>query len=240
MEHLTAIAFLFIITSFCVLFTPSWCLGPKPHPPLKNYAGTRGRSPIAKRVQFHVLLRPQRDECFYEEGSAGSHHSVYFQVMNEDAKVRFSAKGPLGSTPIRDTSVRGQHTQTLEVDGEYSYCFMNYNRAYLKLEFMLTVIDKSQERKLYEESRDVPLEYQNVWNTTLDLLTNVDKMFRYMFQQRREFYYDRLLVESNGQFVAYWSFAQCCVIVLASVIQVYVLRTMFRTVLVTPTNKPRS
>lgn len=47
-------------------------------------------------------------------------------------------------------------------------------------------------------------------------------------------------VKTNMSYVQWWSIAQCVIIVLSSVTQVFVLRRLFRTTNVTPTMKPRA
>ncbi|PIK58332.1 putative cargo transport protein EMP24 [Apostichopus japonicus] len=196
--------------------------------------------PHIRRFQFHVLLRSQKEECFYQDATVGTNLVVFYQIMNDGGKIRFRHLIPGDVEDHVEVVSRGHRSTEIKEEGIYTYCFTNFRRNELQLHIMLSVIDRNLQRRLYEESAEVPEEYQGTWNATIELLNDVDTMYKFMFQKRRRTYYDLQLVEGNGKFVVYWSVAQCFVIILAGVLEVFVLRTMFRTVSVTPTNKPRS
>ena len=73
-----------------------------------------------------------------------------------------------------------------------------------------------------------------------DVEQSITQMRRFQSHTRMNIARDWYLIQGNSRYISYYSLVQCCVIVLSSLSQVYVLRRLFRTVSVTPTAKPRA
>lgn len=182
--------------------------------------------------EFKIHVDASKEECFYQMVQAQSTLYVAFQVMRGgDSKAGFLIRDPTGATilPYKWSENAEHEESSVHNGGYYQFCIDNsLSRFASKLVSLYVASYKRDEWDKYISeltANDVV-----VSNFTASL-SNVDKnigtMLKSLDQSRRHHSHDWYLVDGNNRYIQNWSIAQCLIIVLSSVVQVFAVKRFF-------------
>uniref|UniRef100_A0A8D2JCZ9 GOLD domain-containing protein n=1 Tax=Varanus komodoensis TaxID=61221 RepID=A0A8D2JCZ9_VARKO len=216
-------------------------------PPPELPGGSAGASPLGKAAQhnFAIVIPAGGIECFWQHAYPQGHFYFGYEVqwtsgISHDRHVLATANDPSGTHLGTSQDTRGQINFQATETGFYQLCLSNrYNhfgsvQVRLNLgvfygDFNLKGLEEPERKKL-NDTLDA------IQDSTTRLLVSVFHMWRYYNFARMRNAADFFLVQSNYNYVNWWSAAQSVTIVLSGVLQLYFLKRLFTT---QPTSKPR-
>lgn len=185
---------------------------------------------------FTFSLPARHMECFYEHFVIGSKIEVQYQVLKGgELDINFLVMNPEGMYIVIDRKTDGWWPLEIEEAGEYGICLDNsFSKLSSKLVFLSIITQdlvKLEERKLEsdvsenttDQSAAEVMEKLNILDQKLSRIVSTQHYF-----QGREARH-RLTLESNNSRVFWWSLLECVVMVAAGLVQVVVIRSLFRT-----------
>ncbi|XP_062997290.1 transmembrane emp24 domain-containing protein 6 [Elgaria multicarinata webbii] len=214
--------------------------------PLRDSADA---SPFGGQVQhdFAIVVPAGGIECFWQEAYQDGQFFFGYEVqwtsgMGHDRHILATANDPNGIHLGTSQDVRGQINFQAKETGYYQLCLSNrYNHfgsVQVRLNFGVFYGDfnlqnQELERKKLNDTLD------SIAESTTKLLIHIFHIWRYYNFARMRSAADHFLLQSNYNYVNWWSAAQSVAIVLSGVLQLYFLKRLFTTLPTTATNKPR-
>ncbi|KAK6966237.1 transmembrane emp24 domain-containing protein 7 [Biomphalaria glabrata] len=196
--------------------------------------------------EFKVYIPGSTEDCFFQPVAKGAKMHVNFEVLKggSDNKVDFY---------IRDWEWRVIHHISYQSNGVYSLddapagtyaiCIDNaFNRFGHKLVYVFIVTFVMQEWvQFQQELGEVNILTANFSTSLQSVQESVSAVTEFQSSARFNVIRDYYLLNDINKYVQMWSVAQCVLIVVASLTQVFSLRRLFKTSAVTPTtSKPRA
>ncbi|KAB1275093.1 Transmembrane emp24 domain-containing protein 6 [Camelus dromedarius] len=201
----------------------------------------------ADRYDFAIMIPPGGTECFWQF----AHHAGYFYFsyevqrtlgMSHDRHVAATAHTPQGFLIDTSKNARGQINFSTQETGFYQLCLNNQQNHFASVQVYLNfgvfyegpeMDHKKNERKQLNDTLDA------IEESTRKVQNNIFHMWRYYNFARMRKMADFFLLQSNYNYVNWWSTAQSLVIVLSGILQLYFLKRLFNVPTVTDTKKPR-
>ncbi|XP_004704639.1 transmembrane emp24 domain-containing protein 6 [Echinops telfairi] len=202
----------------------------------------------ANRYDFAIMIPPGATECFWQLAHQTGYFYFSYEVqrtlgMSHGWHVAATAYTPQGFLIETSQDVRGQINFSTQETGFYQLCVSNQQNHFGSVQVYLNfgVFYEGPEMDQREKNERKQL------NDTLDALeestrkvqNNIFHMWRYYNFARMRKVADLFLLQSNYNYVNWWSAAQSFVIVLSGTLQLYFLKRLFNAPTTTETQKPR-
>lgn len=197
---------------------------------------------LARDYTFTVKLARGTSECFYDYIHEGAFLEIEYQVIEGgDLDINFIVTGPQDTAVVMQPhSKEGLHGIDIKITGEYEICLDNtFSRMTDKLVFFdLIIEDDSGETEEPEDVVPYQLSREAVGMdlSVKDIKAKLDSISKKLtkvvstqnyFQARESRH--RHTVESNMNRVMWWSLLECSVMITVGIIQVFVIRSLFKT-----------
>ncbi|RWS26745.1 transmembrane emp24 domain-containing protein 6-like protein [Leptotrombidium deliense] len=191
------------------------------------YTSSDPSEKLGVAFEFKIHVDAGREECFYQFIHMHSTLYVAFQVMKGgDGRAGFSVRNPNGVLvlPHQWQESNEYEEASVATPGFYEMCIDNtFSRFAAKLVSLYVASYKKDEWEKYIDeltAADVTSSIQNVDQ-------NIATILKYVEQSKRHITHDWYLVDGNNRYVQNWSLLQCVVIILSSVVQAFVLKSLF-------------
>ncbi|XP_062271259.1 transmembrane emp24 domain-containing protein 6-like [Scomber scombrus] len=223
-----------------------------PHPNMSDQELFWGRD----QYDFSVVLRAAGLDCFWHFAHHGERFYLNYMVqwvtgVGHDRHLTVTVNAPGGRLVSNVDDAKGQINFRTQETGFYQMCFSNFHNRFGTMQVFLSfgvyydgfqdpAKSKEEEKKKKEEvSRDL--------NNTLGIIENTSqKVDLYVFHMIRHYAFNRMtksadffLLQSNSQYVTWWSGALSILIVTCGYLQLLFLKRLFNTKNVTEGEKPR-
>ncbi|XP_027703460.1 transmembrane emp24 domain-containing protein 6 [Vombatus ursinus] len=203
----------------------------------------------ADRYDFAIMVSPGGTECFWQF----AHQSGYFYFNYEVQRtmgllhgrhITATAHTPKGFLIDKSQDIRGQINFSTKETGFYQLCLSNQHNHFATVQVYLNFgvfyegadmanNQKNEERQKLNDTLDA------IEESTRKVQMNIFHMWRYYNFARMRKGSDFFILQSNYNYVNWWSTAQSIVIVLSGILQLYFLKRLFNAPQVTDTKKPR-
>nr|XP_036881354.1 transmembrane emp24 domain-containing protein 6 isoform X2 [Manis javanica] len=212
----------------------------------------------ADQNDFAIMIPPGGTECFWQFAHQTGYFFFSYEVqrtlgMSHDRHIAATAHTPQGLLIDTSRNVRGQINFSTQETGFYQLCLNNQQNHFGSVQVYLNFgvfyegpeMDHKQksERKQLNDTLDAiedPLILFSVLQeSTRKVQSNIFHMWRYYNFARMRKMADFFLLQSNYNYVNWWSTAQSLVIVVSGILQLYFLKRLFNVQMTTDTKKPR-
>ncbi|XP_072492543.1 transmembrane emp24 domain-containing protein 6 isoform X2 [Notamacropus eugenii] len=183
------------------------------------------------RYDFAIMVSPGGTECFWQF----AHQSGYFYFSYEVQRTM----GLLHSRHITATAHTSQGfliDKSQDIRGQIN--FSTKETVYLNFGVFYEGADTANNQK-NEERQKLNDTLDAIEESTRKVQRNIFHMWRYYNFARMRKGSDFFILQSNYNYVNWWSTAQSIVIVLSGILQLYFLKRLFNAPQVTDTRKPR-
>ena len=188
-----------------------------------------------QHVSFTIQVRAKRRECFYKNLSPGDRIRMDWQVIkggNLDIDFFFT-EPDYTMRVVELRSHGGGAFVNIGEHGEYEFCLDN-RFSKMTDKFVFFSVDVKTREQKDSEVRPSPFTEANLTaEVAAERLVGISESLHKVFLQQEFFRAQesrhRYLLEGNNSRVLWWSVLECAVMVVASVVQVMVVRSLFRT-----------
>nr|XP_060643963.1 transmembrane emp24 domain-containing protein 6 [Anolis sagrei ordinatus]XP_060643964.1 transmembrane emp24 domain-containing protein 6 [Anolis sagrei ordinatus] len=198
---------------------------------------------------FAIVVPAGGIECFWQFAHQSGQFYFSYEVqwssgIGQDTRhILATANDPNGLHLGTSQDVRGLiHFRTMET-GFYQLCLSNqYNhfgsvQVYLNFGVIYEGFDLQNTPELEKKKLNDTLEA--IDESTRKLMLHIFHMWRHCSVSRMKGTSDFFLVQSNLNYVNWWSAAQSLAIILSGLLQLYFIKRFFAVRTTTDTNKPR-
>jgi len=198
----------------------------------ESYSAANFEDKLGTAYEFKIHIDAGREDCFYQLIKPGSSLYVAFQVMRGgDNQAGFAIRNPSGHfvMPYVWKAHAEYDDAVVQTAGYYSLCIDNTaSRFASKLVSLYVASFKRDEWEKYiQELTDAEVTVGNFTNSLRNVDNNIGLMIKSLDQSRRVNSADWYLVDGNNRYVQNWSIAQCIVIIISSVVQVFFVKKLF-------------
>ncbi|XP_062031784.1 transmembrane emp24 domain-containing protein 6 [Lepus europaeus] len=201
----------------------------------------------ADRHDFAIMIPPGGTECFWQFAQQAGYFYFSYEVqrtlgMSHDRHVAATAHTPQGVLLDTSQDVRGQINFPTKETGFYQLCLSNQQNHFGSVQVYLNfgifyegpeTDHKQQDRKQLNDTLDA------IEESTQRVQNNIFHMWRFYNFARMRKMGDFFLLQSNYNYVNWWSAAQSLVIVLSGILQLHFLKRLFNVPTIRDTKKPR-
>ncbi|XP_067392846.1 transmembrane emp24 domain-containing protein 6 [Emydura macquarii macquarii] len=202
----------------------------------------------ADRYDFAIVVPAGGTECFWQFAHQSGYFYFSYEVqwtsgMGLDRHVLATANDPDGLHLGTSQDVRGQINFPTKETGFYQLCVSNRLnhfgsvQVYLNFGVFYEGFDLQNSPDMDRKKMNDTLEA--IEASTRKLQDHVFHMWRFYNFARMRKAADYFILQSNYNYVNWWSLTQSLVIVLSGVLQLYFLKRLFKGPTTTATNKPR-
>ncbi|CAF1664743.1 unnamed protein product [Adineta ricciae] len=197
---------------------------------------------------FRIVISHTTDECFYLEAKLHDTIHVVYQVLKGgDSKIRAIIIDPVHNiTYFNPKNEFGWYDEeAAKVAGTYQICFKNeqyFATKYLYIGVLAVHKDRVYEASVNSEKEKranetaVLDEFSTTIMTSLnDISGTLYRLTAYQTVARVQDIHDLYWVEANESYVQSWAICQIIAMILCSIIQVFSIRRLFKSV--TPKKK---
>jgi len=205
-------------------------VGPKDEQEIRFDRDNRGIKLMPEQaVEFKVAIAKYTEECFYQDLIQSEVFHVIFNVLKGGNKqVHLMVNNP-DQKLIHEvtTGYTWYHIDNVTDAGQYKICFQNYDRheKLVYINIITYTIDDMHSSLNEQESLELSSEV---------ISNHLEKVIQFMHQIRRYQTTSRLVkiadsyyVETNNEYVMYYSIGQSCIIMICGLIQVYFIKKLF-------------
>ncbi|KAM6176785.1 transmembrane emp24 domain-containing protein 6 [Erethizon dorsatum] len=209
-----------------------------------------GEQPLfreADRHDFAIVIVPEGIECFWQFAHQSGYFYFSYEVqrilgMSHDRQIAATAHTPQGFLIETSQDVRGQINFSTQETGYYQLCLKNQQNRFSSIQVYLSfgvfyegpeTDNKQNRRKQLNDTLDA------IEESTQKVQSNVFHMWRFYNFARMRKMADFFLLQSNYNYVYWWSIAQSLVIILSGILQLYFVKRLFNVPTTTDTKKPR-
>ncbi|XP_005432364.2 transmembrane emp24 domain-containing protein 6 [Falco rusticolus] len=213
-------------------------LGPASCPRTEPLSGS-SQEPLfhgADRYDFAIVIPAGTVECFWQFAHQSGNFFFSYEVQRatgiaNNRNVLATASDPNGFRLGASQDVRGQINFLTKETGFYQLCLDNQQNHFgfvqVYLNFGVYYEDFNVENKQLEEKKELNDTLEAIGVSIRKLQVHIFHMWRFYNFARMRKAADSFLLESNYNYVNWWSMAQSCVIVLSGVLQLYFLKRLF-------------
>ncbi|XP_004584040.2 transmembrane emp24 domain-containing protein 6 [Ochotona princeps] len=201
----------------------------------------------ADRHDFAIMISPGGAECFWQFAYQAGYVYFNYEVqrtlgMSHDRHIAATAHTPQGILIDTSQDVRGQINFSTKETGFYQLCLSNQQNHFGSVQVYLNfgvfyegpeMEHQQQERKQLNDTLDA------IEASTRKVQNNIFHMWRFYNVARMRKMGDFFLLQSNYNYVNWWSTAQSLVIVLSGILQLHFLKRLFNVPTTADTKKPR-
>ncbi|NXT87371.1 TMED6 protein, partial [Anhinga rufa] len=210
------------------LLGPAGCprAGPGQEPPFHG----------ADRYDFAIVIPAGAVECFWQFAYQSGTFFFSYEVQRatgiaSSRNILATASDPSGVQLGASQHVRGQINFPTKETGFYQLCLDNQQNHFgfmqVYLNFGVYYEGLNAENKRPQERKELNDTLEAIGVSIQKLQLHIFHMWRFYNFARMRRGADSFLLESNYDYVNWWSMAQSCVIVLSGVLQLYFLKRLF-------------
>ncbi|NXW48402.1 TMED6 protein, partial [Nyctiprogne leucopyga] len=190
----------------------------------------------ADRYDFAIIVPAGTVECFWQFAHQSGSFFFSYEVQRatgiaNNRNILATARDPKGIQLGASQHMRGQIDFLTEETGFYQLCLDNQQNHFgfmqVYLNFGVYYEGFNTEQKQPEESKELNSTLEAIEVSIQKLQLHIFHMWRFYNFARMRKGADSFLLESNYNYVNWWSMAQSCVIVLSGVLQLYFLKRLF-------------
>ncbi|NXG67411.1 TMED6 protein, partial [Hemiprocne comata] len=223
---------LLVLMVLMVLLSPASC--PKTEP-----LSSSSQEPLfrgADRYDFAVVIPAGAVECFWQFAHQSGNFFFSYEVqratgIGNKRDILVTASDPNGFQLGASQHVRGQIDFLTKETGFYQLCLDNQHNHFglmqVYLNFGVYYEGFNMEKKQPEEKRELNDTLEAIGLSIHKLQLHIFHMWRFYNFARMRKGADSFLLESNYNYVNWWSMAQSCLIILSGVLQLYFLKHLF-------------
>ncbi|XP_036897292.1 transmembrane emp24 domain-containing protein 6 [Sturnira hondurensis] len=202
----------------------------------------------ADQYDFAIMIPSGGAECFWQFAHQTGYFYFSYEVqrtlgMSHDRHITATAHTPQGFLIETSQNVRGQINFHTQETGFYQLCLKNqqnhFGSVQVYLNFGVFYEEPEMDHKQKSERKQLNDTLDAIEESTQKVQRNIFHMWRYYNFARMRKTADFFLLQSNYNYVNWWSIAQSLVIVLSGVLQLYFLKRLFNVPMTTDTKKPR-
>ncbi|KAM8985649.1 transmembrane emp24 domain-containing protein 6 [Ara ararauna] len=190
----------------------------------------------ADRYDFAIILAAGTTECFWQFAHQNGNFFFNYEVqratgIGNNRNILVTASDPSGFQLGASQHARGQINFLTKEKGFYQLCLNNqqnhfgFMQVYLNFGVYYEAFDT--DNKQPEERKELNDTLEAIGVSTHRLQLHIFHMWRFYNFARMRKASDSFLLESNYNYVNWWSMAQSCAIVLSGVLQLYFLKRLF-------------
>ncbi|KAM6972959.1 uncharacterized protein tmed6 [Aplochiton taeniatus] len=208
----------------------------------------------ADQYDFSIVVPAAGLECFWHFAHHGERFYLTFMVqwvtgVGHDRHLTVTVNSPSSLLVATKDDATGQINFIAEESGFYQMCFSNFHNRFGSMQIFLNFgvyydgmveigKQKEEEKKIQEEiNKDLNNTLSTIKETSHRVESYVFHMFRHYNFGRMRRSADYFILQSNSQYVTWWSAAQSTVIVLAGYLQLHFLKRLFNTKATTEAEK---
>ncbi|XP_022620285.1 transmembrane emp24 domain-containing protein 6-like [Seriola dumerili] len=223
-----------------------------PHPSITDQQLFWG----ADQYDFSVVLPASGLECFWHFAHRGERFYLSFMVqwvtgVGHDRHLSVTVNAPSSLLVSTVDDATGQINFEAEETGFYQMCFSNFHNHFGTMQVSLSfgvyydgyqdpATSKDEQKKKKEEvSKDLNNTLNIIEDATHKVENYVFHMFRYYNFGRMRRSADYFLLQSNSQYVTWWSTALSLLIVTSGYLQLFFLKRLFVSKTGTEDERPR-
>ncbi|KAM9269178.1 transmembrane emp24 domain-containing protein 6 [Cariama cristata] len=190
----------------------------------------------ADRYDFAIVIPAGAVECFWQFAHQNGNFFFSYEVqwvtgIANNRNILATASDPNGFQLGVSQHGRGQINFLTKQTGFYQLCLDNQQNHFgfmqVYLNFGVYYEGFNTENKQLEEKKELNNTLEAIEVSIRKLQLHVFHMWRFYNFARMRKGADSFLLESNYNYVNWWSMAQSCVIVLSGVLQLYFLKRLF-------------
>ncbi|NXI36592.1 TMED6 protein, partial [Galbula dea] len=190
----------------------------------------------ADRYDFAVVIPAGAVECFWQFAHQSGSFFFSYEVqratgIGNSRNILATASDPKGIQLGASQHVRGQINFPTKETGFYQLCLDNQENHFgfvqVYLNFGVYYEGFDMKKKEPEERKELNDTLEAIGVSIHKLQVQIFHMWRFYNFARMRKGADSFLLESNYNYVNWWSMAQSCVIVLSGVLQLYFLKHLF-------------
>ncbi|NWT03152.1 TMED6 protein, partial [Mionectes macconnelli] len=190
----------------------------------------------ADRYDFAIVIPGSAVECFWQFSHQGGNFFFSYEVqratgIGNSRNILVTASDPNGFQLGVSQDVRGQINFLTKDTGFYELCLDNQQNHFgsiqVYLNFGVYYDDFNMEHKQPVEKKELNDTLEAIEISIQRLQIHTFHMWRFYNFARMRKGADSFLLESNYNYVNWWSMAQSCVIVFSGVLQLYFLKRLF-------------
>ncbi|KAM6057655.1 transmembrane emp24 domain-containing protein 6 [Chlamydotis macqueenii] len=213
-------------------------LGPAGCPKTEPLSGS-GQEPLfrgADRYDFAVVIPAGAVECFWQFAHQSGNFFFSYEVQRatgiaNSRNILVTASDPNGAPLGTSQHVRGQINFVTTETGFYQLCLDNGQNHFgfmqVYLNFGVYYDGFHLENKQPQERKELNDTLEAIGVSIRKLQVHIFHMWRFYNFARMRKGADSFLLESNYNYVNWWSMAQSCLIVLSGLLQLYFLKRLF-------------
>ncbi|KFV90091.1 Transmembrane emp24 domain-containing protein 6, partial [Eurypyga helias] len=190
----------------------------------------------ADRYDFAIIVPAGAVECFWQFAHQSGSFFFSYEVqratgIGNNRNILVTANDPSGFQLGASQNVRGQINFLTKETGFYQLCLDNQQSHFgfmqVYLNFGVYYEGFNNENKQPEERKELNNTLEAIEVSIRKLQLQIFHMWRFYNFARMRKGSDSFLLESNYNYVNWWSMTQSCVIVLSGVLQLYFLKRLF-------------
>lgn len=209
-----------------------------------EYSSFDGDGLPGTQEEFKIEVPPAKEECFFQFMKTGTRlHSTFQVLRGADLNIDFTLTSPDGFIiQIEPWTSRGSISNTIDKEGVYALCLGNNMSKYSRK--LVHIYFQTQLATDWHNYTSAIVEYQTeLLNMTRSLQTvqsRIPTMKVTLAMLRMNFAKDENNVSRMKETVQKRSVVLCIVIIVVAVFQVFFVRRLFKTSIVTPSAKIRA
>ncbi|NXS67628.1 TMED6 protein, partial [Pandion haliaetus] len=190
----------------------------------------------ADRYDFAIVIPAGTVECFWQFAYQSGNFFFSYEVqratgITTNRNILATASDPNGFQLGISQHIRGQINFLTKESGFYQLCLDNQHNHFgfmqVYLSFGVYYEGFNTENKQPEERKELNDTLEAIGVSVQKLQLHIFHMWRFYNFARMRKGADSFLLESNYNYVNWWSMAQSCVIVLSGALQLYFLKRLF-------------
>ncbi|XP_078387383.1 transmembrane emp24 domain-containing protein 1-like [Cetorhinus maximus] len=181
--------------------------------------------------EFTFVLPPGTEECFYQSAGHNSSMELEYQVIGgAGLDVDFAVFSPNGESLVMESRRSdGVHMIEPTIIGDYKICFDNsFSTISEKLIFFEVIFDDAEDwSEILEPEELLDIKIDDIKESIGNMNTKLTKSVQIQAILRAFEARDRNLQEGNLGRVNFWSAVNLGVMLVVSLVQVYLLKSLF-------------
>eukprot|EP01083_Nonionella_stella_P006124 17753_1 len=170
-----------------------------------------------------ALLRPNDEECFFDESASGEEIHGTFAVTHGETPVNVQIFTPSDTVVLRlQETMEDAYTFMALEDGYYTVCFKSNGKELQTIEFSLHIGDDVTVKNVMKEDHLTPI--TSSVNTLKRGVNELNEQTKY---HRNRLIRHRKTTKSTGSRITWWSLAQAFILVGLALCQTWIIKNLF-------------
>ena len=178
---------------------------------------------ICRISSLTALVRPNDEECFFDDAKGGDQIHGTFSVTSGDHEIEVNIFDVEDKSVLKlDRTKDDSFAFIANLDGIYSICFKNLGNEMLTVDFSLHIGDDLLIKNVLSEEHFTPIE---------SAMKNLQKGIRELNEQvgyhRNRLVRHHKTTISTSSRITYWSIIEGAILITVSVIQTFFIKHLF-------------